>query len=292
MSVPIVYHHNWGIMPEVMYDSFFDEFKQNGAYDFVLVESILEGFLKKPSSFGTWLRLKAHHGINFNDAHMPYGEHMDLACPDRGRRNQMIEDQKRAMAYAADLGCKTCTIHIGAFESVVFQTPNDVIRPLVLDSLEKLLPEAEKLGIILAIENSFERSNATSEIVYYSKQFDTPALGVCYDSGHANIIAFPPGKEESKYKEYIMNSWAGKIDYCNDAVDQLLPYIVTCHIHDNDGYGDDHIMPGTGSINWKELAAKIMSAPRLMSIQSEVNMFRDGNSVKRLVDTFNGIFRG
>lgn len=290
MSVPLVYYHNWGMIPESMWDSFANEFKDNGVSDLVLVNPVLEGFLKDPSSFGKWLSFKKRNNINFPDAHMPFGQHMDLACPDRARRAGMIEDQKRAMAYAADIGCKICTIHIGAFESVIYQTPNEVIRPLVLDALEKLLPEAEKLGVILAIENSFERSNATSEIVYYSKQFDTPALGVCYDSGHANIIAMPPEKDEKKYCGYILDSWGGKIDYCNDAVEQLLPYMVTCHLHDNSGYGDEHIMPGTGTIKWKELAAKILTAPRLMSVQTEVTMFRDGNSVKKLVDTFNSIF--
>ena len=46
-------------------------------------------------------------------------------------------------------------------------------------------------------------------------------------------------------------------------------------------------MPGDGRIEWKELLAKIKSAPRLVTMQSEVSMFRNGYSVRRLVETFN-----
>ena len=291
MSTQLAFYHNWGSVQESMYDSLFNEFKANGAKDFVLVENILEGFIKNPSSFGTWLRLKHRHGINFQDAHMPFGEHMDLACPDRGRRAKMIEEQKQALGYAADLGCKTATIHIGAFESAFFQTPNSQIRPYAVDSLEKLLPTAEKLGIMLAVENSFERSNTPDEVLYYISQFDSPNLGVCFDAGHANIMEYFPGKDYDKYFGGITVAWRDSMEYCNDALDKLLPHIVTCHLHDNDGYCDSHMMPFDGIIDWNKLMTKLSTAPRLMTMQTEVSMFKFGYSVKQLIDTFNSIIK-
>lgn len=291
MSVPLSFYHNWGSMSENMYDSFVNEFKENGVTDFVLVNPILEGFIKSPDSFGTWLHLQKRHNMNFPDAHMPFGEHMDLACPDRGRRAKMIEEQKMALGYATDLGCKTATIHVGAFGSAVFQTPNSEIRPLVVDALEKLIPEAEKLGIVLAIENSFERSNAPDEILYYISQFSSPNFGVCFDSGHANLMEYYPGKEYDKYFGGVTNAWLDTIEYCNDALDKLLPHIVTCHLHDNDGYSDSHRMPFDGITDWDSVMTKLAAAPRLMTMQTEVSMFGPGYSIKRLVDTFNKIVK-
>jgi sugar phosphate isomerase/epimerase len=222
---------------------------------------------------------------------MPFGEHMDLACPDRGRRAKMIEEQKQALGYATDLGCKTATIHIGAFESAFLQTPNSDIRPFVVDSLEKLLPEAEKLGILLAIENSFERSNTPDEVLYYISQCDSPALGVCFDSGHANLMENFPGKEYSKYFGGVTIAWRDSMEYCNDALDKLLPHIVTCHLHDNNGYEDSHRMPFDGITDWDKLMKKLITAPRLQTMQTEVSMFRYGYSVKQLVNTFNKIIK-
>ncbi len=291
MSAPLSFYHNWGSMPESMLDSFVREFKSNGVDKLVLVNPILEGFIQNPSSFRIWLRLKQQFGIDFQDAHMPFGEHMDLACPDRGRRAKMIEEQKQALAYATDLGCKTATIHVGAFESVIFQTPNSVIRPLVVDALEKLIPEAEKLGIMLAIENSFERSNAPDEILYYISQFDSPCFGVCFDSGHANLMEYYPGKEYDRYFGGVTHAWLDKMEYCNDALDKLLPHIVTCHLHDNDGYIDSHMMPGDGITDWDKVMSKLATAPRLMTMQTEVGMFKYGYSVRQLVETFRKIVK-
>lgn len=286
MSVPLSYYHNWGSMPESMYDSFANEFKDNGVNNLVVVAPIMERFINEPSSFGTWLRFKHSNKLEFSDVHMPYGEHMDLACPDRGRRDGMIADQKKAMGYAVDLGAKTATIHIGAFESAFFQTPNSKIRPFVVDALEKLLPEAEKLGIMLLIENSFERSNTPDEVLYYLSQVDSPNLGVCFDSGHANLMEYYPGKDYNKYFGGVTHAWLDTMEYCNDALDKLLPHIVTCHLHDNDGYSDAHKMPFDGTIDWPKMMAKIKTAPRLMTMQSEASMFGYGYSVKQQVDTF------
>ena len=288
MSVPLSYFFDWNSVPENMRDSFINEFKEHGVDNFVLTSTPLEGFLREPSSFGSWLRLKKRHNITFSDAHMPYSEHMDLSCADKGRFAKKIEEQKAAMGYAADLGCKTCTIHVGAFESVFLKTPIEKIRPTVMKSIEMLLPEAEKLGIMLLIENSFEKTNAPSEIISYIKSFPSENFGVCFDSGHANLMEYFPGKEFRKFYPGVTEAWEeDAVGYCNDALDQLLPHIVTCHLHDNDGYIDSHMMPGDGIIDWNKLMNKLKNAPRLMTLQTEVIMFKYGYPVKRLVDTFN-----
>ena len=51
-------------------------------------------------------------------------------------------------------------------------------------------------------------------------------------------------------------------------------------------------MPGDGRINWPELIARLRTAPRLMTMQSEVSMFVNGYSIGKLVKTFNNILQG
>lgn len=55
------------------------------------------------------------------------------------------------MEYAADLGCRTYVMHIGAFDCYYKDTTLEEMRRLAVESLEKLIPAAEKLGIIIAI---------------------------------------------------------------------------------------------------------------------------------------------
>ena len=145
---------------------------------------------------------------------------------------------------------------------------------------------------MLLIENSFEKTNAPDEIINYVKTFPSKNFGVCFDSGHANLMEYFPGKEFSKFYPGVTEAWdEDAVGYCNDALDRLLPHIVTCHLHDNNGYIDSHKMPGDGTINWDNLVSKLENAPRLMTIQTEVILSDHGYSIKHLVDTFNKLFK-
>ena len=201
----------------------------------------------------------------------------------------MIDDHKRAMNYCAESGCKTYTVHMGAFESVFYQTPNDVLRPLVLDSLENLLPLAEKLDLVIALENSYERSNTPVEVAYYIEHFNSPFIQCCLDVGHANLMAPAPGKKREKYFQEMDWAWGEKIDEYEGAYQRLAPYIVTCHLHDNDGYSDAHRLPGEGTIDWADLIPKIKRCPHLISMQTEVTT--TGIAIGKLVETFNKIMQ-
>ena len=51
----------------------------------------------------------------------------------------------------------------------------------------------------------------------------------------------------------------------------MSPEIVTVHIHDNDGLNDCHALPDErGTIDWQRIASVLSDAPRLISLQSEV----------------------
>ena len=289
MSIPFSHYFNWVDYPDKVWNNLISEFKAHGVDRFVLTEGMLKNCLNDPWGL-TKIKVKTvKQQISFGDAHLPYGQPYDLCCSEKGRRPWMLEDQKRAMACAAELGCKTCTIHIGAYESVNYKTPNSELRPHVVDSLGILIEEAEKLDIILAIENSYERSNATGEILYYMSCFDNPHLGVCYDSGHACLMTDFPGKSREKYFAPMDSAWGDVVECYPDALGDLLPHIVTCHLHDNDGYSDAHQMPGDGRINWPELIAKLRTAPRLVSMQSEVSVGKYAYSIRRLTETFKEI---
>ena len=56
-----------------------------------------------------------------------------------------------------------------------------------------------------------------------------------------------------------------------DYIDALSPYIIACHLHDNDGLADRHWVPGEpgGTVDWKRCMPKLAAAPRLQSLQNE-----------------------
>lgn len=84
------------------------------------------------------------------------------------------------------------------------------------------------------------RPEDLSEIVYLA---GSPRVGICLDVGHANIAKVSLRKFS----------------------DQLAPLIRSTHLHDNDGRVDQHLVPGSGTVDRAELIEVLMkSKPRLV----------------------------
>jgi len=288
-AFPPAYYYSWHQVPDVMIPNVMESFREQGVKNLVFSNTWLERILKDMRFWSVISRAARRAGLDLVEAHAPYGQGFDLCCPERGRRPAMIEDHKRAMNYCADSGCRTYTLHVGAFESVFYQTPNEELRPFVLDSLEKLLPEAEKLGLILAVENAYERSNTPEVVSSFVEHFNSPYLGCCLDVGHAHIMEPFPGKRRELYFGEMDDAWGEKIDEYSGALERMAPHIVTCHLHDNDGYSDAHRLPGEGTIDWAELMPKVKSLPRLVSLQTEVQTIPGGITAARLVAVFRNL---
>ena len=271
-TVPLSYFYAWDKIPFEMFPNMMREFQDNGAKHLVITDFMLENMIRDPQYL---LSLRKHMfdtKMEFFECHGLWSRGNDMVCIDKCRRPGLIADHKLAMSYAAELGCKTYVMHIGAYESVFFSTPNEELRPNGIEVLEQLLPHAEKLGIIIAVENSYEISNTPDEALYYVEHFKHPNLGCCMDVGHANIMAPGEGKTNDRYHADLLEAWHGKVVQYENAFEKMAPYIVTMHLHDNDGFGDHHWLPGYGTINWEELASKIATLPRLQTLQCEVRM--------------------
>ena len=77
-----------------------------------------------------------------------------------------------------------------------------------------------------------------------------------------------------------------KID---DYIDSLLPYIIVCHLHDNDGTADRHWVPGDGCVDWKRCMPKLAKAPRLQSLQNESHS--NALTIEELCKRFDDVVR-
>ena len=119
-------------------------------------------------------------------------------------------------------------------------------------SLDEILPVARGLGIPLALENM---PGDTWEVL--DRLFDeTPPdlVGLCYDSGHANIDV--PGHP------------ADGIEHLERHLDRLQ----ALHLHDNDGSGDQHLPPFYGSVDWPRIMDDIRRSAYKRVISFELAM--------------------
>ena len=275
-------------LPKKMIPEIMAEFVWNGVNAVTLDSPDCKQMLKDPD-FSTSLPWYAgQYGITIGDVHAPYGMNFDLDLLQPERRKQMIEEHTYLLERLGHYGIKTYTMHIGAVPWCA--TPPAVempeLRKNALDTLEKLLPAAEKAGITICIENAFEPVDSADEVLFYIKHFDHKNIRCCFDCGHANIMR-KTGKDLSGYKkEFHEIVWRNSLTLSDDEFAKMAPYIVTCHLHDNDGYNDAHTLPGTGTVNWDILMNDLFTkCPLLQSIQNE-SCFSSGNCIGKSAAVF------
>lgn len=114
-------------------------------------------------------------------------------------------------------------------------------------SLDTILPEAEKLGVRLALENlpSYDAVPQPDEMeALLSAYALSPALAAWFDIGHGQVME---------------NAGFGN---AAESARRLLPHLAGIHIHDVIGPSGDHHAPGTGGIDFAKL--KFLSDPALI----------------------------
>lgn len=281
--LPLSYCFEWDGVDETTRRQIMAEFAANGARHIVLAGGLLKQLAGEPALYRKLAAELAASGLSFVDAHAPYGDECDLWLPVAEYRPQMIARHKFHLQLVHDFGVKTCTFHVGnrAYPGYPLETYRDGARR----SLEELLPVAEKLDVTICLENLYKPLNLPDAILGFIGEFRSEHLCACFDAGHANILA-----RGSAYREgtaFRSCATMNTLPVWDSAVlDKLLPHIATCHLHDNRVLNDDHDLPGTGTVDWTTVLAKLRSAPRLRCIQSEVKPVRNRIPVCRLCAAF------
>ena len=266
------------------------EFAANGAENIVLSDALIKSIKTDPALAKTYQDEMAAAGLKFADAHAPFGPAVDMNNADAS--GMLALNHTLDLHIAALMGVKSITIHTGN-DSNVPGVSTDGQLDRISFMLDKLLPEAEKLDVAIAIENIWVPVNTPENLWKIKNRFPTPYLGFCYDAGHANIMSYTNGRvhdESAAARSYWTKCNAGEPAWDDDILEKMLPELINCHLHDNCGNIDEHDLPGKGNINWEKTVRLLQQAPRLKAIQSEVIINRVNVSVKELVEKFKELF--
>lgn len=218
-------------------------------------------------------------GMAVLNCHAPHMPGWELNSPD----GAVLKRHLRLLDSYAELGCETVTVHAGTNDG---GEPLTVLRERTARSLEALIRRAETLGMVIVLENTIFPTDTPAELLGYLKRFRCDAFGICFDAGHANLMDGTPGKRSADMIEWIRRRWNGEVRFEVDTLALLLPDVVTCHLHDNDGSDDRHWLPGEGTIDWPRLLARLEKAPRLRSLQNESEHFKYRTAPRRIADCF------
>ena len=175
-------------------------------------------------------------GLQIETFHLPFSAEDDIASFYETVRRQAVDKILRWMDRAALMGASIGIQHPTTTRYNVDVEGLDAYLKQIGKSLNVLLPAAEKLGFILAIENMLPAGggrffSSPEHIERLLQAFAHPGLGFCLDTGHALVAAGGHGR-------------AGEF------LDAMSPALVAFHLADNEGARDLHIAPGRGLVDW------------------------------------------
>ncbi len=256
-----------------------DEFAAAGAKRLVLSHSWCRKFLNDPAFAHDCPRAVRKAGLAFQDAHAPYGENWDL-----NGSHAEIESHRKLIGLCAENGVRTYTIHIGP--PYGGQSAQEAVSQSCR-AIERMLPAAEEAGVVIACENIYYPTTTSDCLLAVLRAFESPYLRFCYDSGHAHLMT--KGVRDGTLCDWVEAPWvkAGILPVADD-FDELWPYLATCHLHDNGAVGDDHNNPGAPgcTIDWPLLKKRLLEAPGLISLQTEVHAAVYRLSAQDVVNAF------
>jgi L-ribulose-5-phosphate 3-epimerase len=194
------------------------------------------------------------HGTNFVEMVQGLNEESFLALAERSLRTAAILGLPWAVFHATRVTTRLESVKDRLKHNAAFY--------------RKLLPVMEETGVGIALENLVDKGgepngmprrnycSTPEELVELIDTLNHPLFGACWDTGHANR----QGLHQS-------------------AIRELGKRLKVTHINDNDGKEDLHMLPYTGTIDWKE----VMTSLDAIGYEGDFT-YEAHRSIKRLPD--------
>jgi sugar phosphate isomerase/epimerase len=174
---------------------------------------------------GNNLTLHSIHSPTMRDSYpkRESGTPLSISDPERIRRQEAVDEIKRALDLAECVPFRYCVQHVAQPRDIPDQRRWDA----AFSSLELLSLFAKQRGVTLALENTPGEMATPVNLKNFLEQTRLANVKLCFDTGHAHLEG---------------GVVAG--------VEAIRDFLVTTHVHDNRGERDDHLPPYEGTIDW------------------------------------------
>ena len=179
-------------------------------------------------------------GIRFSQTH----NLVDAFTPDAAYNRRLALIAKRGIEATAILGTPYTVFHCISTFQWGYGVPDAVMHEQNQKMYEEFIPYAEKHGVNITLESfgrvtvggvkGFDHFADPVKMLRELEDMPTKNKAFCVDSGHAHAAASGEYPDVAKH------------------IRQFKDYIRILHLHDNNGQSDQHLLPGQGTINWKE----------------------------------------
>ena len=173
-------------------------------------------------------------GIEISQVHGPWPTD-DTTAENRAKT---LDNMRLAVYGCYCLGSPYLIIHPQMPYGWGREEDADFALTLTVGLMKNLMPDCEKYGVTLCLENmpmTAHRISTMDRIAEAVAMVDHKNACICLDTGHTNVYGHDLG----------------------DAVRSAGKYLRTLHVHDNDGKADRHQLPWLGTANWDSFTAAL-----------------------------------
>ena len=185
---------------------------------------------------------------------------LSLIAPEKTHRIDAMDEVKRALESAEQIPITAITLHLGLKDDAW----NTRALENSLTAIEHIKAFAHPLGVKVLLENLQNEVTTPEHLLEILHIGHFNNVGITLDVGHAHL------------------SDTG-LDH---AFELLRPRIAELHLHDNHGLKDEHLWPGSGSIDWTNLAKLTASLPAqvpgILEIAYDLNETSDSTVTKAI----------
>ena len=150
----------------------------------------------------------------------------DFTIPDRQGREREVAKEIASIRMSAELGAKYCRVLSGQRRKTITREEG---LGYVVESIEACLPEAEKLGITLILENHYkddfwtepEFAQMMDVFVELVGRIDSPWFGVNFDPSNAIAAGEEPLELLEKVKHRVVTMHASDRYLANGTIEDL-----------------------------------------------------------------------
>lgn len=185
---------------------------------------------------------------------------IDITATAKATRMRAVDEIKFALEIADIIPFRYLIQHVGISAQEYDQHRIDA----AFSSLDEIRSFARQRGVEVLLENTPNDLSSAGRLDDFLAQTHLN-LGYCFDIGHAHM-------------SYGIE----------DQFERMQQRIRSTHIHDNNGEEDQHLFPGSGSIDWAHAMRLLQSLPEgcplLLELREPEHMERPVEEAKRAAD--------
>ncbi|NPA63009.1 MAG: sugar phosphate isomerase/epimerase [Methanococci archaeon] len=237
-------------------------------HNFDVWEIVCEGtHYLSPKNIKYLLEVKDKYDVDVV-VHAPFSD-LNPASMNEKVRKLTIECIRDAIEGAFELDAEIVVVHPGYIPELWSNYKSEILDNN-FSTLSEIVEIAEDYGIKIGLENmpNFRGVLGTTpeSLLDIIKDIDSKNLGITFDIGHANTVANP-----SEFVEKLHKIGIG---------------IIHVHIHDNNGYEDEHLRIGEGNINFIDVLEKLKEIDYKGVLSIENKNIRDAVKSKEILKEY------